>query len=147
MTTLTLQRLEQTDLATFGHIVDAEHQQWCVTLELPWVDANDDGLSDRNVSCVPAGTYAAHRRLSHLHGGTGRHNYDVFELADVPGRSAIELHVGNLPHDSRGCILLGSQFGLVNGQHGITGSAAAFGRFMDRLKGIDTFTLVIRNPS
>lgn len=140
MSDLTLQRVEQNDFATYGRIVDAENKQVCLTLERPWVDVNGDGISDRNVSCIPAGSYPARRYRSPKRG------YDVFMLSGVPGRGDIELHIGNLPHDSEGCILLGSNFGTVNGQHGITGSAAAFARFMSSMTGIDTFTLHVLDP-
>ena len=134
MTAIALHRLEQTAFATFGQLVDEEQNVVCVTLELPWHE------NEHDVSCIPAGMYTAHRRHSPKHG------YDLFELANVPNRANIELHIGNLPHDSLGCILLGSNLGIVNGQHGITGSAAAFRRFMDRMQGVDTFTLTITDP-
>jgi hypothetical protein len=141
MTALTLTRISQSAFATYGQLSDAEQRQYAVTLELPWENNQHD------VSCIPAGSYHAVRRLSHLHGGTGVHDYDVFELMDVPSRGAIELHIGNLPHDSKGCILLGSNFGTVNGQHGITGSQAAFARFMDEMRGVDAFTLTVTDPT
>lgn len=132
--TLTLERIARTGFATYGQIIDTEQKQWCVTLELPWQE------NAPNESCVPSGAYTAIRFPSPGHG------YDVFELRDVPERSAIEMHIGNLPHDTKGCILLGSNYGTVNGQPGITGSAAAFARFMDALRGVESFTLVILNP-
>lgn len=134
MIALTLTRIEQNDLATFGRIEDTDHQQWCVTLERPWLDNAHD------VSCVPAGTYTAHRYASPKRG------YDVFMLSGVPNRGDIELHIGNTVADSEGCILLGTMYGVVNGQHGITGSGDAFRAFMRRLQGVDAFTLTIVDP-
>ena len=136
MTAFALHRLEQTDFATYGQILDDEQNVVCVTLELPWRDNHED------TSCVPGGTYVAHRRPAN----ETRHGYDVFELTGVPSRKHVQLHIGNLPHDSLGCILLGSNLGTVNGQPGITGSAAAFRRFMSRMDGINTFTLTITDP-
>ena len=132
----TLPRLSQTDFATYGQLVDEEQNIVCVTLELPWLNNHED------TSCIPAGTYVAHRRAAN----ETRHGYDVFELTSVPGRKNVQLHIGNLPHDSLGCILLGSDLGTVNGQPGITGSAAAFRRFMSSMDGINTFTLTITDP-
>jgi hypothetical protein len=134
-TKLRLERLSHTDFATYGQIVDDENQVLCLTLEKPWLE------NAHNVSCIPPGTYAAFRRSSPKRG------YDVFELAHVPGRSNIELHIGNLPRDSEGCILLGSNFGTVDGQRGITGSTVAFARFMTRLKHVQGFELEVVAPA
>lgn len=131
---LTIFRFEQTDFATYGRLEDAEHRQLAVTLELPWRN------NMPNVSCIPAGTYTAVRYHSPKHG------YDLFMITGVPHRSAIEMHIGNLPPDTDGCVLLGSNIGTVDGHHGITGSQAAFARFMDRMRGIDAFPLTIIDP-
>jgi hypothetical protein len=131
---LTLRRLERNGFATYGQIVDDVEKAVCVTLERPWAD------NAPNVSSIPAGTFTFHRRLSPKRG------YDVFITQDVPGRSDIEIHKGNLPSDSEGCILVGSTFGDLDAKHGITGSANAFERFMDRLKGVDSFTLTVIDP-
>lgn len=135
MNTLTLRRLEMTPFATFGQLSNEEDRFVAATLERPWLD----NLHDE--SCIPAGTYEARRYHSPKRG------YDVFMLASVPDREDIELHIGNTAADSHGCILLGSNFGVVNGQRGITGSAAAFARFMDGLRGVDAFTLVVSDPA
>lgn len=134
MLTYRLVRLSSDDAGTFGQILDAENALVCVTLELPWRDNVHDE------SCIPPGTYTARRYHS------PKHRYDLFKLDDVPGRSDIELHIGNVVHDSLGCVLLGSNLGTVNGQPGITGSAAAFRRFMDRMTGVETFTLTVTDP-
>lgn len=129
---LTLTRISDTGQATFGILTDEEHKQLCVTAERPWLGNQHD------VSCVPAGVYLVHRRYSPKHKG------DVFELDDVPHRSNIEIHVGNVPRlDSQGCILVGNGFALVNGENGIKESRQAFARFMDALRGVDRFTLTI----
>jgi hypothetical protein len=68
------------------------------TLERPWAD------NAKNVSSIPAGTYPATLRYDHS---------DLWriELQGVPGRSNIQIHVGNEPDQSMGCILVGSQLG------------------------------------
>ena len=63
------------------------------TIELPWLDNN------KNVSCIPAGNYDIMRDYS------GAHRY--FIIADVPGRTNIEMHTGNYTHQTEGCILVG----------------------------------------
>jgi hypothetical protein len=132
-----VRRLTQTAVATFGNLEDDEGRVVCCTLEEPWVDANSDGISDRSVSCIPAGEYTAHRRLS------PKRNIELFELDEVPGRSNIEIHVGNTTADTEGCILLGSAFGLVNGQNGITGSKPAFAKFMALVAGVDRIAIAV----
>lgn len=135
MTTLALQRLEQNAEGTYGQITTADNRRLCVTLERPWLD------NRHGVSCIPAGEYEA-IKVHSAHFG-----YDVYQLQHVPGRDAIEMHRGNTVADSEGCILLGTAFGTLNGQHGITGSADAFERFMDAMRGSPTFTLLVRDPA
>jgi hypothetical protein len=138
----TLRRLDSTPFATYGNLLDAEERLVCVTLERPWVDENNDGISDRNVSCIPPGLYEAYRRKA----ADTRHGYDVFELLKVPSRTNIQIHIFNLPHESNGCIGTGSSFGPVAGKPGIIGSSAAYRRFMDHLRGVDRIMLDVVAP-
>ena len=132
--TLKLVRLSHTDYGTYGHLATAENERLAVTLELPWKN------NERRVSCIPAGTYRFHRRFS------PKHNCEVFEVLDVPGRDDIEIHVGNFAHDSLGCILVGTAFATINGEPGISGSTFAFHKFMDRMKGVDVGTFIVTDP-
>lgn len=145
MRTLTLQRLEQNDFATYGQITDEEQKALCVDLELPWKDNQHD------VSCIPAGTYHVKRRLA----ATTRHGYDVFELQNVPDRGDVQMHIGCLPRDTDGCILFGTAFGWVDyadGRpgargHGVTRSKDAYDAFMHYMTGIDEFMLAVKDVS
>lgn len=66
-----------------------------VTLELP------DRNNQRFVSRIPEGNYPAKLYNSpHL-------GYEDIRLQDVLNHNAIEIHKGNLPGDSSGCILVG----------------------------------------
>jgi hypothetical protein len=132
--TLTLRRIDQNDDGTFGLLVDEENRQLAVTLELPWRENQHD------ISCVPAGVYPLHRRMS------PKHHCEVFELENVPERANIELHIGNFIRDSLGCLLLGTKFATLDGEHGISGSRVAFDHFMDAMKGIEHATLTILDP-
>ena len=58
---------------------------------------------------IPAGTYTAKTYISQ-NKGKPVHRYRVF-LLDVPGRKWIEMHVGNYPRDTEGCILPGGSRG------------------------------------
>lgn len=63
------------------------------TLERPWLD------NKRNESCIPEGTYIVKRDKA------GRHQW--WAVQDVPGRTFIEWHEGQLPKHSDGCQLMG----------------------------------------
>lgn len=51
-------------------------------------------------------------------------------MTNVPGRSAILLHKGNISDDTHGCILVGEQFNTVTSRPGITASKEGFEEFM-----------------
>lgn len=90
---LTLQRLHLTDQSTTGDLlVDGAFE--CHTLELPV----KDGLPG---SAIPPGTY----RVTVADSPHFRRPMPL--LVNVPGRSEIEIHWGDFPRDTRGCILVG----------------------------------------
>ena len=70
----------------------------CWVLELPWLG------NQRNISCIPEGTYSTvhHTRPS----GRG----EALLVENVPGRSGILFHAGNVPSDTRGCPLVGDMW-------------------------------------
>lgn len=74
------------------------------TLEPKWAN-NAVGAS-----CVPSGTY----KLIFDDGGRFNEEYghECIKLGDVPGRSEILFHKGNLPAHTKGCILVGSSSGI-----------------------------------
>jgi len=110
-------RLEKTEEGTFG-VLRVDGRVQCVTLEPPERGNRVD------VSCIPAGTYVCRRVDSPTFGLT-------FEVTDVPGRTAILFHRGNMVRDTRGCILLGRRFGRLGAERGVLDSRAAFGEFLD----------------
>lgn len=63
-------------------------------LELPYIDNHP------NVSAIPLGTYAAH-----ISDSVSRETR--IQLDSVDDRTAIQIHRGNSPSDSRGCMLIG----------------------------------------
>lgn len=97
----------------------------CCTLELPWKE------NKCNISCIPESIYNAYIRWSNRFGTT-------YYLKDVPGRSFILIHKGNLAGDKtkgfktdvEGCILLGNRFGLLNNQLAVLNSRITFDNFM-----------------
>lgn len=85
---------------------------------------------------IPPGEYLCTR--DHYHKG----NYPTF-LVHAEGRSRILFHKGNTHLDTRGCILVGTSRGTIDGVPAVLGSTAAFMAFMDLLDGVDEFTLTI----
>jgi hypothetical protein len=130
---LHLIRLTRTALQpTFGVLVRDDGIPFALTIERPWLD------NQRSVSCIPTGTYTAKRHKSPRFGET-------FQLQDVPGRSEILLHKGNIDDDSHGCILVGEQFNNVRNEDGITASKEGFAEFMALQRGCDEFSLTIKD--
>lgn len=125
---------------TRGTLVHDDGTVQCQTLELPWVDTNQDGVSDRNVSRIPAGHYTVTRRYSPSHG------YDVFWIDGVPGRGAIEIHAGNTVKDIKGCVALGTERGTLDGLPAVLHSKQAFAEFMQEMASVNVFPLDVVDP-
>ena len=127
---LTLQRTaESLDGPTFGVITNDADVSVMVpaTLELPWK------ANAHNISRIPAGVYPAFRFLSpHI-------GYELFQLANVPDRVGVDIHIGNTMKDTAGCILVGE---ALEGD-AITESREAFRLFMGMMTGLDRFTLTV----
>lgn len=100
--------------ATLG-MVQVEDEQTglydriCFTLELPWAE-NHPALS-----CIPEGKYDCIRHDSPDHPNT-------WEVTDVPNRSEILIHNGNTAKDTKGCILVGDSFGIIDGENAVLNS-------------------------
>lgn len=124
---ITLHRLRSSDQGTFGVLIKDGHPL-CVTCEDPWND------NERNNSCVPTGVYQCHKH-------TGTRFSNVWELQNVPGRSAILIHSGNNINDTHGCILVGNGFSKLDGLPSITDSLATLNKLRSTLP--DNFTLTI----
>ncbi|GAG80142.1 unnamed protein product, partial [marine sediment metagenome] len=97
MKALKLIRVAYIKDGTFGVLFD-EETPFCLTLEREWKD------NRKGESCIPIGTYSCKRVISPKFGNT-------FEVCNVPGRSHILFHKGNLEDDSHGCILTGEEYG------------------------------------
>jgi hypothetical protein len=106
MRTAVLTRHPSTDEGTFGTWIS--DSGWsCHTVELPWRD------NACEISCIPCGTYRAVWRWSQ------GHQRSLYHLINVPMRSEVEIHSGNLAGDVskgyasevRGCILPGLALG------------------------------------
>ena len=130
MKTLFLKRIAFTSDGTFGVLIAGA--PFALTCEREWLDNKPD------VSCIPSGTYICKRVNSPRFGNT-------FEVMFVKGRTNILFHSGNTEDDSKGCILVGEEFGDVNGKAAVLSSKKGFAEFLERLKDVDEFILIIRN--
>lgn len=80
--------------ATLGILkLDVAHSP-IYTLELPWQQNKPE------ISCIPEGVYKVEPYSSEKYP-------NVYQICDVPGRSAILIHIGNYPTDTHGCVLVG----------------------------------------
>ena len=73
----------------------------CFTLELA------DKDNQKNISCIPEGTYKYKFYDSPKHG-------TVLHIQDVPNRTMIEIHAGNYTSQIEGCILVGDSVKFLN---------------------------------
>lgn len=124
-----LKRVANTQYGMFGVLIYKDIP-FALTLERPWLD------NKKGKSCIPKGTYKCKRVQSSKFGNT-------FKVTDVPNRSHILFHKGNLKDDSHGCILIGEQFELLNGIPAVSASKKGYGEFMYVLKDKDSFNLLI----
>jgi len=128
-----LLRTELADDLTYG-VLKINGKSHCVTLERPDLD------NAPNFSCIPAGHYVCKRVNSPRFGIT-------FEIVDVPDRSHILLHPGNVAADSRGCVLLGRHYGELRGDRAVLSSGKAFDRFMAAAEGVDEFPIYVKEAA
>ena len=124
-----LKRIALTERGTFGVLLH-KRVPFALTLEREWKN------NQPNISCIPAGEYECKRVRSPKFGNT-------FEVTNVPGRSHILFHKGNLQEDSYGCILVGGQYGNLRGKPGVLASRRGFSEFLAELAGVDFFQLTI----
>ena len=111
----------------------------CCAIELPKVFIPYP-VNAQNVTCIPEGTYPVQRIYSPTKG-------KCFLLYDVPGRSAVEIHIGNFATgkkvDTEGCILPGMRFVDINkdGNLDVQDSTKAMEKLLELLP--DHFELII----
>jgi hypothetical protein len=127
---LELVRVKERHDATLGVLCIDDYPR-LVTLEKPWLG------NQKDISCIPTGRYQLTRYYSSKFGET-------FLVERVPKRSHILFHKGNIPADTRGCILVGMEFGVTMGASMITESKDAFEWFLRYLSGTDEAELTIK---
>jgi hypothetical protein len=100
------------------------------TIERPWLNNRS------NISCIPKGSYLTHYLAK---SGSGKYK-DTFHVTNVPGRSGILIHNGNLVDHTKGCILLGMKHGVLGGEQAVVQSKQAMREF-NRVVDKRSFTL------
>lgn len=131
--------LERTDFkwtGIFGRLKTEEGEEIAKTLEHSYPSKNPLYLEPEFLPKVPSGTFNCVRGIHEL---AFMKPFETFEVTNVPGRRGILFHVGNENKDSSGCILVGEQ--IENER--LLRSVKTFVKFMDRLKGIDEFSLLV----
>ncbi len=114
---LLLQRDPYEPEATMGAL-SIDGAPFCVTLEPP--------LTAPEHPCIPAGTYPV------IIAWSPHFDRPMPHLEDVPGRTEIEIHWGNYPSDTEGCILVGESRGGA-GAPEVLMSREAFDRLYPQL--------------
>lgn len=97
MSEIRIVRQKETVESTQGELyLDGEMVGY--TLEPAW-NQNKKG------SCIPVGEYTAYIRDGK--DSNSRWNYNPIQLINVFNRNYIQIHIGNYPEDTKGCILIG----------------------------------------
>lgn len=108
-------------------IENVEHDP-IFTLENPLRDTPLDSL-------IPSGTFIC-KPFS------GLKHKNVYEITGVPGRTHILIHVGNWEKDTLGCVLVGLECGMLDGEPGLKHSTRAM-NILREIIGKKSFELII----
>lgn len=134
-----LRRVAENGKAVFGVLVTEGGTAFALTLERPYEGGSNRASTEGAAgACIPAGRYVCRRVTSPKFGVT-------FEVTDVPGRSHILFHAGNLASDSRGCILVGERFDPLGGEDGVLASREGLAEFFRRTASERAFVLEIED--
>jgi len=121
---ITIVRSSENNNSVTGELY-ANERFICHTLELPWQN------NASYISSIPSGSYDAHLRYD-------RSDKWRIQLDNVPGRSAIQIHMGNYPSDIEGCVLVGDE--IINSDNKLSGgtSSSAYSRLKEAFYGSST---------
>lgn len=117
--------------ATLGRLMTDSGHHFHI-LERPWLDNRN------NVSCIPTGEY---RCTFMARSGSGKYR-NVYWLRQVPGRTGILIHNGNVVDHTLGCLIIGMSRGVLAGKPAVLNSRTALRRFVDEM-GREPFKLTI----
>lgn len=111
----------------------------CHTMELPWIQ------NEKGISCIPAGLYNLKPRKSPSQGNTfylENEKYGV-SLSNDTMRTYIQIDVANKASELRGCIAVGSEFGIHTGEQCVINSKETKSILMELL-GNESHTIEIK---
>jgi Family of unknown function (DUF5675) len=118
---ITLQRDTYTTLSTLGVLsITGDPSPSYQTLELP----RKDGLPG---SCIPAGRYRVTIAFS------PHFQRRMPLIVGIPNRSEIEIHWGDFPENTRGCVLVGE----TRGENAIYNTIKAFDSLFPKIENAD----------
>ena len=108
---LTVDRITKTDQSTTGNFsINGVFECYCLeptdrglTSDMSLADIQAIKIQDK--TAVPIGRYSVTKYFS------PKNNATVPLLQDVPDYGYVEIHVGNFPKDTDGCLLLGTDIG------------------------------------
>jgi hypothetical protein len=100
--------------------INGEKKFKCTTAERPWRN------NVRMESCIPKGRYPLKRAVHKISTPDPNDDYDCWEIADVPDRTAIHIHVANTPEDVFGCVAVGVKHGCLDQSWATLSSRSAF---------------------
>ena len=124
-------RLEEDEIhGTFG-VLKINKKVFCVTLEPP------DLENQQSVSSIPVQQYICRRYSSAKYP-------DTFQVTNIPGRTKVVFHSGNIVDNTQGCILLGQYFGKLSGNRAVLNSGKTFKDFMAILGEVRAFHLTVK---
>ena len=118
MITAHLIRYNFLNVCTFGLLV--ANGEIYHTLELPWLN------NKRNASCIPVGEYKC---IYMAKSSSGKYR-NVYHVVGVEGRSGILIHSGNLPEQTKGCVLIGRKRGNLASCPAVLNSRSALSDFV-----------------
>jgi len=123
-------RLEENfDYGTFG-VLKINKEVFCVTLE------PRDEENTQCISSIPVQQYLCQKIISINFGET-------YEVTNVPGRSSVLFHAGNISSNTKGCIILGRKFGVLKEKRAVLNSGETFKEFINIMKDNDIFHLTV----
>ena len=136
MKILTLDRTCQNAYGTYGTYI-YDYSPVCQCFELPWRN------NDPQVSCIPPDLYLVSPHVSPNHG-------ECYHIENVPGRTNVLIHAGNIDDNTLGCQLPGLYNGWVwskkdkRNEWGVCGSRTAMERLEKILGRENDFWLCIK---
>jgi len=123
-------RLEENfQFGTFGAL-RIQKKVFCSTLEPPDVE------NVRNISSIPEQQYMCERHISPKF-------HETFLIKDVPMRDKVLFHAGNVVEHTKGCVILGRTWGVLEGNRAVLNSGNTFKAFMKVMKDHQQFHLTI----